>query len=72
MASFSVSGYTEKILSITIGVVLACSVCLPILASATIPTDMENHDALVAILGIVPIAVLLGLALAAFRGVGKD
>ncbi len=69
--ALNVGKYTTGIISVCVAAIIATTVALPVLTSAVIPEGAANHDALVALVGVVPIAIILGLVLAAFRGMNE-
>lgn len=70
--ALNIGKYTASIIGVCVCAIVATTVALPVLTAAVVPEGAANHDALVALIGVVPIAIILGLVLAAFRGMGNE
>ena len=63
----NISNFTSNLVNIVIGIVLVCSVALPIVASMTISDSIENSAAIKSLIGVVPLLIVVGLVLMAIR-----
>ena len=70
--ALNIGSYSDRVVTTVVAVIIVCSVGLPILADATVPEDMANHDAIVSLLGVVGIALALGIVISCFKNIDRN
>lgn len=75
MADLNVGKFTTAIVSCIVCVILVVSVAIPIIGDAKIPDSVANASSITAMLGIIPLLIIVGVVIfviGAFVTRGKE